>query len=479
MCWWSLLSLLLLLPPLASASRVGGPPPTLDDLWASTAHFAPIVTLPINSANFTEVDAGTRIVVVNSTWYLFGRYDTGPTPTCAQGMIRINVRASTTKGRSWGPASPVATPDGQTTCIFADGSAFYDSATATWHYLVQVLNAGAVGGWMLSHFTLPGPSPFGAWAPNPHNPVVRGGDLFNRICAGVGKHCAPGMVDEGTPEIVEKVGGEFLVTFHGYDYGRKQAARGVARTPDFVTWEVTGGPLPGDVLFSSLDCEHWDVPWAAPGGCIGSGEASILRTRGGGTGSGYLYQVIEAADRELGCETGWDTQWWPLGMVRSPTWAASPQWQQMQVTPFVGGPGGGEPRVGCSIQYNSLHWEGEVGGAGGGTTYLAFWDVSFHPTNASSPSQSWHLYELVWGMGGGLPMAWPGPPQGPPPPTNCSTQSACKATCPGFTQCPSDGFFYCCADTTHCAATHDCAGAPGLHFCSCGNGSGGGSWRGG
>jgi hypothetical protein len=46
------------------------------------------------------------------------------------------------------------------------------------------------------------------------------------------------MVDEGTFQIVEKRGGDFYVTFHGYDYTRRRAARGVARTADFATWEA-------------------------------------------------------------------------------------------------------------------------------------------------------------------------------------------------------------------------------------------------
>ncbi len=96
------------------------------------------------------------------------------------------------------------------------------------------------------------------------------------------------MVDEGTPEIVEKIAGEFYVTFHGYDYTRKQAARGVARTSDFVAWNVVGGAggLSGDVIFSQDDCQWKEVPWEGEGGCIGSGQASIIKGR-----SGYMYQV--------------------------------------------------------------------------------------------------------------------------------------------------------------------------------------------
>ena len=93
-----------------------------------------------------------------------------------------------------------------------------------------------------------------------------------------------------------------------------------------------------------------------------------------------MYQVIEAADVALTCDLDHGVQWWPLGMVRSKTWAASPQWEEMKTSPFVGGPVGGEPHVGCSIQYNSLWQDGD-----GGSTFFAFWDVGFYPASPSSP----------------------------------------------------------------------------------------------
>ena len=155
-----------------------------------------------------------------------------------------------------------------------------------------MLAVGGTGGWTLAHFFCSGQSPLQAWQPNPLNPVVKNGQLFASICAEIGKHCQQGMGDEGTPEIVEKLAGEFYVTFHGYDYARKQAARGVARTRDFVTWETTGGSaaLSGDVMFSSSDCQWAEVPWAGDHGCIGSGQASIVGGR-----SGYKYQVSTSA----------------------------------------------------------------------------------------------------------------------------------------------------------------------------------------
>jgi|EP01046_Picozoa_sp_COSAG06_P032926 hypothetical protein len=347
-------------------------PPSLDDLWAGNASFKLLRSTPLSAPGFAHVDAGTRVVVSNGTWYLFGRWDQGPSKKCPQ-RISINVRASTDKGQTWGAPHVVAEPDETTVCVFADGSAIYDAETTTWHYVVQMLDVSGKGGWMGAHFSLTGSaSPFGDWVSDANNPVVASGSLWGEICAGTGaatkrpqfpsptwsvpslsrqtfvyafqsssskrkvvfrpagKHCQIGMVDEGTFDIVEKSGGYFYVTFHGYDYKRRLAARGVARTADFQHWDTRGGDLPGDAIFAAADCEGWNVSWT--GGCIGSGketavllsafyirmiiltrqardkhrqnlkqntycagEASILRAP-----SGYMYEVIEATDLQLG-----------------------------------------------------------------------------------------------------------------------------------------------------------------------------------
>lgn len=262
-------------------------------------------------------------------------------------------------------------------------------------------------------------------------------------------------MDEGTPQIVSKSGADFYVTFHGYDYETHAAARGVARTPDFGTWYVTGGveTLPGDVIFTGADCTGWNVTWAN-GTCIGGGESSIIKAP-----SGYMYQLIEATDGVLTCNLKWNAQWWPLGLVRSKTWSPSPLWEQMvfSQTPFIGGPGGHEPHVGCSIQYNHLHVD-QISGY----TYLSFWDVSFHPLNSSSPRQTWHLYQLDWGNPQ-LPMMWPGPPQTRP---TCETVNGCRESCSStFEECSSDGWWYCC---DQCNGTHTCFDNPKLSSCACG-----------
>lgn len=446
-----------------SGTAAGVAPPSLDELWDSTASFRLLRSIPVGDPGLPDVDAGTRVLELNGTWFLFGRHDTGATKKCPSGEISINVRASSDAGAHWGAPHLIAKPDEIKYCIYADGSAFFDTASQTWHYLVQVLDVGGKGGWQGAHFSLQGPSPFGKWVADAANPVITSGSLWKQICAGGGKHCEVGMVDEGTFDIVEKAGADFIVTFHGYDYQRRKAARGVARTADFVTWEVTGGAagLPGDAIFAATDCEHWNVSWA-PGGCIGSGEASILRSKGG-----YMYQVIEAADVALTCDLNRGEQWWPLGLVRSKTWKASPGWEQMKQTPFVGGPDGGEPHVGCSIQYNSLHQDMSTG-----KTYFEYWAVSFNSANKSSPGQYWAMYELVWGKGK-YPIVWPGPAQSPSPPPapvpDCSTKSKCQATCKGFVACPTDTVYYCCTDAarTGCTGVHNCTGTPGLLDCAC------------
>ena len=377
---------------LFAAAVLAGPPPpappTLDDFWAGAANFAPVRKFAQGAPGFSSINAGTRVVARNGTFYLFGRADNGTaTGGCAQGTIAINVRASTDEGATWSAPQPVATPDLATVCMYADGGAIFDAAAQRWHYLVQSLAPGGAGGWALAHFYSASADPLGAWLANARNPVVTGGQLFNQICAGTGKHCDVGTVDEGTPDIVEKVGDEFVVTFHGYNYGKKRAVRGVAATADFVSWRVAGPGLPDDAIFSAADCQPWNVSWAA-GGCIGSGEASALRGP-----SGLIYQIIEAADVELTCDLTEGEQWWPLGVVRSAGWAASPQWQQLPAgqTPLMIG-----PHYGCSIQYNSLWLDSSRG-----KTWWAMWNVDF-----ARACSSWHVYALVWAKTA-LPMPWP------------------------------------------------------------------------
>jgi hypothetical protein len=105
------------------------------------------------------------------------------------------------------------------------------------------------------------------------------------------------MGEEGTAEIVHKdSSGYFYVTFHGWDPAAVKSGRGVAKTRDFVTWVTDDGglALPNDSIFSSTDCDKWNIDWAK-GGCVGGGEGTMMRS------GDYWYHIIEAPDVSLGC----------------------------------------------------------------------------------------------------------------------------------------------------------------------------------
>ena len=152
--------------------------------------------------------------------------------------------------------------------------------------------------------------------------------------------------------------GYFFVTFHGWDPSAGKSARGVAKTRDFVNWVTSDGgvSLGGDAIFSSTDCDGWDIAWA-PGGCVGGGEGSIMVTP-----DGYLNMLIEAPDVTLGCI---QDQNWVLGLLRAPSFQwVSGQWHQFVVEPVV------VPAVkqGCYIQYHRLFADVATG-----DVYLEFW----------------------------------------------------------------------------------------------------------
>jgi hypothetical protein len=177
------------------------PPPSLDDFWAGTAHFAHVRKFAEGNATFPAIDAGTRVTAINGTFYLFGRNDSAPSGSCTQGVISVNVRLSEDKGATWSLPHPIATPDLKNWCMFADGGAFFDAQAGNWHYIVQSLPPTGRGGWSLSHFFTSGADPMGSWQADTANPVVVGGQLFGPICSGSGKHCLEGTVDEGTPQV--------------------------------------------------------------------------------------------------------------------------------------------------------------------------------------------------------------------------------------------------------------------------------------
>lgn len=300
-------------------------------------------------------NVGTYIKPLDGVWYVFYREGFyAPTPAFCNNIVpltRIAVRNSTDMGKTWSMPSAVALP-GNTTydnCAALDGAPFYDEETDTWHYLAQCI--GNNRRWSLCHYARAGRNPMaGLFTPNPKNPVVQGGQLWSRICAGVGKHCTLTMYDEGTPEIVQKANGWFYITFHGWDAPNNRAARGLARTRDFVTYDVQGYDLPDDAIFSPLDCNQWNISWNPKSLCVGGGEGSMVRS------GDYFYHLIEAPDGTLNCDVTLGEQNWVLGLLRSPALSArSGEWEQIHFNPAF------KPakKYGCGLQYHRVFRDGD------------------------------------------------------------------------------------------------------------------------
>jgi hypothetical protein len=157
-----------------------------------------IKTVPDKGAPFvTGMNAGTQIVPKDGLWYLFNREFnyTSPSPQCRNGIARIVARKSTDRGKTWSDEVVIATPDAaKHECEIADGQAFWDADTKTWHYLAQMLDANGV--WNLDHFTRQGADPMGAFVADEANPVVRSHQLRQKIC-GPKKSCPENTARRG------------------------------------------------------------------------------------------------------------------------------------------------------------------------------------------------------------------------------------------------------------------------------------------
>ena len=356
---------------------------SMDQLWNRSASFQPFVnmqvqTIPTTGLAFVDgMDEGTRIIPANGKWYLFSReYSYAPNPPqCASDFSRIVVRGSADHGKSWSPEVVIAEPNlARGECALADGHAYWDADTGTWHYLVQMLKSD--GAWNIDHFSLQSANPMASFVADLANPVVKGGALWSAIC-GQGKSCPSGTIDEGTPEISRKTNGLYYVTFHGVNIGAGSPQvitgyRGIATTPDFHTWTTSGNGLPNDAIWSSRDCQGWNISWSATTGCVGGGDASTLIT------SQHTYMLIESSDISVGCVAG---QNWAIGLVRAPTVAASGQWEQLPSNPLMSATNGAP----CGVQYPSLFTDS-------GQVYASYWTLG--TTGANDPNTYFHIARL-------------------------------------------------------------------------------------
>jgi hypothetical protein len=240
--------------------------------------------------------------------------------------MRVVVRESLDKGKSW--SSPVVAVEPRRgsrgdACAVLDGSTYFDAAVHVWHLLAQCLDLNDQGGWALCHYTRRSDSPLGLFVADSANPVVRGGELWSRIC-GPAKSCPVGVIDEGTPDIVTKRNAMFLVTLHGFDQRSGKGYRTAVATPDFRTWATAGDMLPNDATLSQRDCASWFPS------CVGFGEGSSLIS------DGHIYTIAETMDKSLLCQ---NDQQWVFVLMRSKTlaWPRSGEgaWDEFRQRPLI------------------------------------------------------------------------------------------------------------------------------------------------
>ncbi|MGJ8481964.1 hypothetical protein [Sphingobium yanoikuyae] len=333
---------------------------TVDDFWRGTAHFEQVGEIDwVTAPHGNTAESSSWFSVRSNIWYAFNRVGIPDSQAgCPSTHMRIVVRESRDQGRNWSGPEVAAEPGDSVNgdgCAILDGSAFFDDMTGTWHLLAQCSDVGNQGGWAMCHYSRKNQSPKGRFAPDPGNPVVKGGSLWARLCNGAQSPCPATTVDEGTPEIVAKERGRFLVTFHGYDYASKTALRGMAYTPDFQRWNVKGGGLPDGPLLGPAECVR-HTPH-----CVGVGQASTLFTQK------YVYVLAESMDKSLECLPG---QQWLFYLHRAPKGefprSGSKLWETYAGSPLLT-PSSNDPQTTCKVTY--ARWIRD-----GSSTYIVYED---------------------------------------------------------------------------------------------------------
>lgn len=315
--------------------------------------------------NYTFTVPRTSSAIAANSVYRY-TYTANGTTTLFNFAVSNNITSGVTTLMMGGSYSPPAS--GVLTLSSGSGPATisYSSYTSTYN------SVSGTAQWGMCHYTKQGASPMGPFVSDPANPVVSSGQLWNPICAN-GKNCystqvpspvvqTTGWGQEGTPQIIGKSNGLYYVTFHGayvsptLNVSGNQivyGARGIAATPDFHTWYVTGNNLPGSAMLTSRDCQPWSANWNPVTGCIGTGDAKILRS------DGYNYILPEAPDLSLGCTAPTSVknqptvyQNWDYGLLRSTTYNSSGSWQNFTGNPFVENLN--LSTVGCGLQYQNI-----------------------------------------------------------------------------------------------------------------------------
>lgn len=309
--------------------------------------------------------------MVGNTWYRFSREQVtnklAPSG-CPYGLlVRIVLYESNDQGATWNNRTVVVEPTINTpwACEALDGTPFFDQDTTTWDYVFQCLTTDGV--WNICKASRASADPIGPWTVYP-SAVIRSGEIFSEMGL-------PSYYDEGTPQIIQKVGPHFYMTFHGFN--GQNGVRAVAWSDDLIHWL----PTISSPTFTSADCADWNVPWT--GGCIGGGWADTHII------GNYYYVLIEAADKNLLC--GVQNQQWVFGLLRT-TNITTPAWQELPHGPGIIYNSAQQPDLFvCGDSYAQLF-------VSGNDTYLTYMREDNAAGNQDTdPNTARYYYKLVAG----------------------------------------------------------------------------------
>lgn len=349
-----------------------GANPTLDHLWTHEARFVPVRKLHHKDAagETSEHLMSVKIVPHGGKWYSLNRRTYRGNPAiCGGARFDLQISESSDQGATWSVPLTVGRANDTAFCQITDSSLFFDEQTNQMFLLSQCQEALS-NKWDVCLYTADGLDPMNSqWTWSPHNPVIKPGDLWQRICT-TSMTCPADVTEEGTPEIIAKRDGWYFITFHGFR--SPDGYRGIAKTRDFVSFVVDAPDIAQGPLFTKNDCASLIE------GCIGVGHASMLFV------DQIAYALVETPTQNLACAA---QQRWPVLLARANVatfWSQNPRWSFLSHdAPLL------ENRfrrdLGCQIQYANLFTDG-------GATYLSF--VLY-----SSKSTEWEpnaIYKLEW-----------------------------------------------------------------------------------
>lgn len=394
---------------------------TLADYWAGNAEWKLVedyTKLRLVTKEGDYVGAGTQIVPVGDTWYLFSRQVLSE--KCEDGInnkLGTNVRISTNKGLTWSNPQIIIAPAAGSNwpCAGIDQSAYFDAETQKWEIIFQcgkmLKNANNVYEWQWNtcHIRSNNADPRQGFYEPHTNPIAKDGDFWKRICTNSSKDCynfsqvngVNKVRNEGTFDIFEKKSGYFYVAFHGFDIEKNLGYRGIGRTQDFVTWQLgnENSAVPADAVLDKVDSANWRESWGTggkigsityPAGSIGFGHGSIIYE------NGYYYMIAESSDYTLDCI---DDQNWDMGLYRSnnitkTTWESFPGGNPIYYSSRSIDPRNNnstKKNLRCNVQYFRLFKDPQSG-----AIYMhVSRDTNMNLTELGQAENGVYLYKLV------------------------------------------------------------------------------------